>query len=204
MLWCCGERLLIQPHCRLQLHDFWRWTEWVMLSDYITYFQWAEQLGALMGFVWLPSHTWRYSVFLRNLSTRQMPCCIAVWSHWAVQKWLNWNLIFFHLSHYWQIESPAAVLCSGPQSRQLFLDFNLTASKNVTFCCLDALPRTRVIHAVASAPVGLWSFADLPLTPGHHPWHCLSPGVTMTLWAWSAWCAAVGTKPLCPVFHPSE
>lgn len=115
---------------------------------------------------------------LRILPTRQMSCCIAVWSRWAVQKWLNWNLIFFHLSHYGQIESPAAVLWPGIQSRVFwvffffFLGCNLTASENVTFCCLDALPSTWVIHAVASAPVGLWSFTDLPFSPGHHPWHC--------------------------------
>lgn len=106
----------------MQTHGLHLWlrTEWVILPDYITYFQWAGQLGAVMGFVWVSSHTWRYSVFLRILSTLQMPCRIAVWSHWAVQKWLNWNLIFFHLSHYGQIESPAAVLWPGPQSRPLF------------------------------------------------------------------------------------
>lgn len=139
-----------------------------------------------------------------------MLCRIAVWSHWVAQKWQNWNLIFFHLSHYGQIESPAAVLWPGPQSTPwfffsfFFLDHNLTASKNVTFCCWDALPSTWAIHAVASAPVGLWSFTDLPFTPGHHPWHCLSPVVSMTLWAWRAWCAAIGTKPLLAAFHPNH
>lgn len=42
----------------------------------------------------------------------------------------------------------------------------------------------------------LWSFTDLPSTPGHHPWHYLSPGVSMTLWTWRAWCIAVDTKSL--------
>lgn len=42
----------------------------------------------------------------------------------------------------------------------------------------------------------LCSFADLPSTPGHHPWHYLSPGVILTFWTWRAWCIAVHTNPL--------
>lgn len=52
----------------MQTHGLHLWlrTEWVILPDYITYFQWAGQLGAVMGFVWVSSHTWRYSVFFKN------------------------------------------------------------------------------------------------------------------------------------------
>lgn len=48
----------------------------------------------------------------------------------------------------------------------------------------------------------LWSFADLPITPGHHPWHYLSPGVSMTLRTWRASCIAEGTEPLSLAFIP--
>lgn len=70
-----------------------------------------------MEFVWLYS---KIFVFKNFLPCPKIPCWIAVWSLWALQKCLNWNLIFFHLSHYEQIESPAAVLWRGPQSRPLF------------------------------------------------------------------------------------
>lgn len=89
----------------------------------------------------------------------QIPCWIAVWSLWALQKWLNWNLIFLHLSHYEQIESPAAVLWRCPQSRPLFrLQFD-SFWKMSNFVV--------AMHCQALEPYMLWhrhqfrSFADL-------------------------------------------
>lgn len=119
----------------------------------------------------------------------QIPCWIAVWSLWALQKWLNWNLIFFHLSHYGQIESPAAVLWRGPQSRPLFrlqFDSFWKMSHFVVVMHCQALEPYMLWHRHQ-----LWSFADLRFSPGHHPWHNLSPGVSVTLWSWRAWCVAV-------------
>lgn len=89
--------------------------------------------------------------------------------------------------------------CSGTvPSQGCALDCNLTASKNVTFCCWDALPSTWAIHAVALTPVCLWSFADLPFTLGHHPWHYLTPGVSVTLWSWRVCCV----QSWLPSFYP--
>lgn len=47
-LWCNGLRA---GTLSSSLGDLWQRTEWAVLPDYITYFQRAEQLGAVMGFV---------------------------------------------------------------------------------------------------------------------------------------------------------
>lgn len=126
----------------------------------------------------------------------QIPCWIAVWSLWALQKWLNWNLIFFHLSHYGQIESPAAVLWRGPQSRPFFrlqFDSFWKMSHFVVVMHCQALEPYMLWHRHQ-----LWSSADLRFSLGHHPWHNLSPGVSVTLWSWRAWCVAVVWTPSHP------
>lgn len=112
------------PHADVlssRLYDLWQRTEWVILPDCITCFSVSWTIRSSDGIcVSIKPYLKIFCLFKNSLNSPKCPVGLQCDHIGAVQKWLNWNLIFFHLSHYGQIESPAAVLWPGPQSRPLF------------------------------------------------------------------------------------
>lgn len=132
-----------------------------------------------MEFVWVSGHTWRYSVFLRFLSTPQTPCHIAVWSHWGRCR-NGWIGILS--SSIFPITGRLKALqrCSGlVPSQDCFLDRNLTASKKCHIlllrCTAKHLSHTRCGISTSSLVRLRWpsphSWAS-PLAPPVSWCHC--------------------------------